>query len=157
LKVRNIPKVFNAKLPLHPENPERGFREYRVELENGASVVTFWITRNDSNEMEVGKVIRLMELFNIQINAKYGDSIDASFLSESYEEVRNTKTQLIHWILMHEAIPCQVVMPDNSHNEGFAESACKKLKPNDVIQFERFGFVRIDETTPKLTAYYAHK
>ena len=98
-----------------------------------------------------------MELFNITIGVKYGDSVDASFLSESYEDVRKSKVQLIHWILMHEAIPCQVVMPDNSHNEGFAESACKKLKPNDVIQFERFGFVRIDEVVPQLKAYYAHK
>jgi len=26
-----------------------------------------------------------------------------------------------------------------------------------VIQFERFGFVRIDEVKSKLKAYYAHK
>jgi glutamyl-tRNA synthetase len=41
--------------------------------------------------------------------------------------------------------------------EGIAESACKRLKPNTVIQFERFGFVRVDEVAPKLTVYYAHK
>ena len=98
-----------------------------------------------------------MELFNITIGVKYGDSVDASFLSESYEDVRKSKVQLIHWIPMSEAYPCRVVMPDNKANEGFAESACKKLKPNDVIQFERFGFVRIDEVVPELRAYYAHK
>jgi hypothetical protein len=31
------------------------------------------------------------------------------------------------------------------------------LKPNDMIQFERFGFVRVDEINMKLTAYYAHR
>ena len=51
----------------------------------------------------------------------------------------------------------RVIMPDATVNEGFAESACKKLKPNAVIQFERFGFVRVDEVGEKLTAYYAHK
>ena len=157
LKVRKIPKVFQAKLALHPETPNRGFREYTIELEEGDCVVTFWIARNDVNKMEAGKVVRLMELFNIQVNAVYGDSIDASFLSESYEEVRKDKIQLIHWIPMREAFPCKVVMPDASENEGFAESACKKLKPNDVIQFERFGFVRIDEVSPELKAYYTHK
>ncbi len=30
LKVIEVPKTFNAKLPLHPEKPERGFREYTV-------------------------------------------------------------------------------------------------------------------------------
>jgi glutamyl-tRNA synthetase len=48
-------------------------------------------------------------------------------------------------------------MPDASVNEGVAESACKKLKPGMVIQFERFGFVRIDEVGEQLTAYYTHK
>jgi hypothetical protein len=41
--------------------------------------------------------------------------------------------------------------------EGVAESACKKLKSGTVIQFERFGFVRVDKNDEKLTAYYAHK
>jgi glutamyl-tRNA synthetase len=48
-------------------------------------------------------------------------------------------------------------MPDASIVEGFAESACKKLKPDAVIQFERFGFVRVDEVKEKMTVYYAHK
>jgi glutamyl-tRNA synthetase len=48
-------------------------------------------------------------------------------------------------------------MPDATVNEGVAESACKKLKPNAIIQFERFGFVRIDEVNAKIKAYYAHK
>jgi glutamyl-tRNA synthetase len=157
LKVRNLPKVFNVKLPMHPEKPERGFRQYTVALKKGEFVVTFWISRNDVDKMEVGKVVRLMELFNITIGARYGDSVDASFLSESYEDVRKTKAQLIHWIPMNEAYSCQVVMPDASVNMGFAESACKKLKPDTVIQFERFGFVRVDKNDAKLTAYFAHK
>jgi glutamyl-tRNA synthetase len=48
-------------------------------------------------------------------------------------------------------------MPDASAIQGFAGSACKKLKPDDVIQFERFGFVRVDAVAEKMTAYYAHK
>jgi len=48
-------------------------------------------------------------------------------------------------------------MPDATVFEGIAESACKELKPDDVVQFERFGFVRIDKVNVKLTAYYAHK
>jgi glutamyl-tRNA synthetase len=157
LKVSNISRRFDAKLPLHPENPEKGFRQYTIAPEKGGCAVSFWITKNDVDRMEVGKTIRLMEFFNIKIDAVYSDSVDASFLSESYEEVRKMKAQLIHWIPMREAIPCRIIMPDASANEGFAESACKKLKPNNVVQFERFGFVRIDEAAPELKAYYAHK
>jgi hypothetical protein len=48
-------------------------------------------------------------------------------------------------------------MPDATVNEGSVESACEKLRPDTVIQFERFGFVRIDKNDAKLTAYFAHK
>ena len=98
-----------------------------------------------------------MELFNIKITNKTINGVEASFASESYEEVRKTKVRLIHWIPQGQEVPCQVVMPDASIIDGFAESACKKLKPNNIVQFERFGFVRIYEAVPKLKAYYAHK
>jgi glutamyl-tRNA synthetase len=84
-------------------------------------------------------------------------SIEAMFASAAYEEARKAKAQLIHWIPVDGDVPCRVVMPDASVVEGIAENACKRLKPNTVIQFERFGFVRVDEGVPKLTVYYAHK
>jgi glutamyl-tRNA synthetase len=155
LKVKYVPKIFRAKLPLHPEKPEKGFREHIITPNTeGAG---FWIAKRDADSVEVGKVIRLMELFNVKIDQRNADSVEASFASEVYEEARKAKAKLIHWIPQGEDYPCQVVMPDATLNEGVAESACKKLKPDAVIQFERFGFVRVDENDEKLTAYYAHK
>jgi glutamyl-tRNA synthetase len=157
LKVKGVPKVFTAKLPLHPEQPERGFREYTVTPIGEEQAVIFWIAKKDAGTAEAGKVIRLMELFNVKIEQTKLYSVDAVFASASYEEARKTKAQLIHWIPVNGDVPCQVVMPDATVNEGIAESACERLKPNTVIQFERFGFVHITEVAPKLTAYYAHK
>jgi glutamyl-tRNA synthetase len=157
LKVKGVPKVFTAKLPLHPEHPERGFREYTVTPIGEEQAVIFWIAKKDAGNAEVGKVIRLMELFNVKIEQAKLYSVDAVFASAAYEEARKAKVQLIHWIPVNGDVPCQVVMPDATVNEGIAESACERLKPNTVIQFERFGFVHITEVTPKLTAYYAHK
>jgi glutamyl-tRNA synthetase len=157
LKVTSVPKVFKAKLPLHPEKPERGFREYTVTPVGEDKAVIFWIAKKDAGNAEAGKIIRLMELFNVKIEHTKLYSVEAVFASESYEEARKTKAQLIHWIPVNGDMPCQVVMPDATVNEGIAESACEKLKPNTVIQFERFGFVHINEVTPKLTVYYAHK
>jgi glutamyl-tRNA synthetase len=157
LKVLQIPKTFDAKLPLHPEKPERGFREYTVLPEGDEKAAIFWISKKDADSMENGKIIRLMELFNVKIESKTDNSVTATFASESYEEVRKIKAQLIQWIPKGEKFPCQVVMPDASVTEGFAESACKKLKPDAIIQFERFGFTRINEVNQKIIAYYAHK
>jgi glutamyl-tRNA synthetase len=54
-------------------------------------------------------------------------------------------------------MPCSVIMPDATITEGVAEDACRKLKPDDIIQFERFGFVRVDKNDASLIAYYAQK
>jgi glutamyl-tRNA synthetase len=157
LKVQQVSKAFHAKLPLHPEKPARGYREYTITPKSSDNTATFWISKKDIDAAETGATVRLMELFNVKIESIKADSAEASFASESYEDARKTKARLIHWIPKGEAFPCQVVMPDATVTEGFAESACKKLKPDSVIQFERFGFVRVDENDAKLTAYYAHK
>jgi len=164
LRVKSVPRVFHVKLPLHPEKPERGFREYTVMPKGDENSADFWITENDAEN--IGGMVRLIECFNIEFSsqqiviARLGGgitAIEASFSSEPYEDAKEAKARLIHWIVKDEAVPCEVVMPDASVNEGVAESACKKLKPDTVIQFERFGFVRVDEVAEKLTAYYAHK
>ena len=157
LVVKAVPRVFNAKLPLHPDNAQRGYRQSEVTPMGKDGACTFWVTKKDAELAEVGVMVRLMELFNVEITSKTKNQLDASFASESYQDAREAKARLIQWIVTEDNLPCKVVMPDASAAEGVAESACKRLKPDDVIQFERFGFVRIDEAAPNLTTYYAHK
>ena len=157
LTVKHIPKVFVAKLHLHPDKSERGFREYAMKPNGHKNSAAFWVSKKDVDASKIGNVIRLMEMFNTKIESINVYSAEASFISESYEEARRAKAQLIHWIPVGEDMPCQVVMSDATMAEGIAESACKQLKPNSIIQFERFGFVRVDKVNVKLSAYYAHK
>lgn len=156
LKIKQIPKAFTAKLHLHPGKPEKGLREYTITPQKDDSAV-FWVSKKDMETAAIGSMMRLMELFNMRIENTSAYSAEASFVSESYEDAKKAKAQLIHWILVGEDVPCQVIMPDATVAEGIAESACRKLKPNNLIQFERFGFVRIDEVDTKITAYYTHK
>ncbi|MEM3874405.1 MAG: glutamate--tRNA ligase [Candidatus Bathyarchaeia archaeon] len=157
LLVRHIPRTFTVKLRLHPEYPERGFKEYAIKPSEPNGEALFWISRMDLKVLAVGRIVRLMELFNIKIERVEAYSAEASFESESYEEARKAGAPLIHWVPMGMDVPCQVVMPDATITDGVAEKACKDLKPNDMVQFERFGFVRIDKVDAKITAYYAHK
>ncbi len=142
---------------MHPEKQERGTRKYVVAPQGEDATAVFWITRKDAATMEQGKIVRLMELFNVKIENVTADAVETVFLSESYEEIRKAKAQLIHWIPVGEEYPCTIIQQDGSTVEGYAESACKNLKPSTIIQFERFGFVRADAVETKLTAYYAHK
>ena len=157
LTVKGIPKEFVAKLHLHPDHPEKGNREYTIRPEKESGEAKFGVSRKDVNTAKIGNMIRLMELFNIKIERANVYSADATFSSETYEEAKQLKAQLIHWIPVGEDMSCQVVLQDATIVEGIAEVFCKRLKPNTIIQFERFGFVRIDKVDRKLVAYYAHK
>jgi glutamyl-tRNA synthetase len=157
LKVTSVPRVFKAKLALHPEKPERGYREHTVSPEGDDKAVSSWISKKDAEALSQGQVFRLIELFNAKVESKTDSFMTATFAGESYEDGKKLKAQLIQWVPKGTGFPCQVVMPDASVAEGFGETDCKKLKANTTIQFERFGFVRINEVDEKIVAYYAHK
>jgi len=157
LLVKHIPRALTVRLQLHPEYPERGFKEYVIKPSEPNSEALFWISRMDLEALAIGRIVRLMELFNIKVERVEAYSVEAFFVSEAYEEAKKAEAPLIHWVPIGMDMPCQVVMPDATVTEGIAEKACKDLKPNDIVQFERFGFVRIDSVNAKITAYYAHK
>jgi glutamyl-tRNA synthetase len=98
-----------------------------------------------------------MGLFNIKLDLVAEDFAEASFVNIPYKEARNAKSKFIHWIYNNQHIPCIVIMPDATQSEGIAESACKNLKADMIIQFERFGFVRVHKNDEKLITYYSHK
>lgn len=156
LTVKSIPKTFDVKLRLHPEKPEKGFREYRLTPKKDGSVL-LWVSKIDMDNSKSGQVVRLMELFNVKIEKITVYSAEATFVNESYEDARKIGALLIHWVLVDADFPCRVVMPDATMVDGIAESACKELRSDNIVQFERFGFARIDEVGAKLTAYYAHR
>jgi len=155
LTVKNIPHAFTAQVPLHPDHAERGFRSFKIKPEKGEA--SFLVSSDDMNILKTGRKVRFMGLFNLQVEKVEKISIQAFFHSESYEEAKKLGAPLIHWIPMNSGIPCEVVMPDASTANGVAEEACKTVSPNEIIQFERFGFVRIDKVNKKLTTYFAHR
>lgn len=157
LTVKNVPKTFAVKLDLHPDQPERGFREYVVKPQGKDKSAILWVSSKDVDSSKVGKMLRLMELFNVKIDKVNIYCAEGTFVSEAYEDARNVKAQLIHWVSVGDDVAGRVVMSDASVTEGVAEGACRKLKLGEIVQFERFGFVRIDQINKELTAYFAQK
>ncbi len=155
LNVKNVPREFSVRILLHPDQPERGFRHFEIEPREGKA--SLWVSSDDLKLFEKGEKIRLMELFNFQVERVGEQLIEAIFHSRSYEEARRLDAPLIHWIPRDTGIPCEVVMSDASVAGGVAEDACKELSPDEIIQFERFGFVRVDTLDERLTVYFAHR
>lgn len=155
LIVSNVGRAYSSKLPLHPSDPKRGSRNLNVEPEGG--LVFLIISNNDLEIFESGKIIRLMGLFNVSAK-RVDEQTEAYFHSESRDEARRVNAPLIHWLPYGKGVETSVVMPDASTLVGIAEDSCRKLKLDNIVQFERFGFVRIDDVTDDMIiAYYAHR
>jgi glutamyl-tRNA synthetase len=155
LMVKDVPRDFSARLPLHPDYPERGYREIAVKPEDGKA--SFNVSSDDFGLFKKGSVVRLMELFNVKVTKASKKDVDAVFQSQSYEDARKLNAPLIHWLPIDVGISCSVVMPDASSTNGVAEDECRKLRQGDIVQFERFGFARIDSVDEVLAAYFAHR
>ncbi len=128
--------IKEVKVPLHPDFQERGFRKFKVKDEFYVQDDIIW-----------DKDYRLMHLFNFKNN---------EVTSENYDP--KIEAKLIHWLpVSKDLINVEVVMPDNTIKKGFGESELRKLKIDDIIQFERFAFCRADKKLKnKMIFYYTH-
>jgi len=155
LVVKNIADVFVAKIPFHPDHPDIGSRELKVDLKGDEAPIL--VSKRDLAIIKQDSIIRLMELFNFKVETIEENRILAAFHSKSYEEARKLRIPLIHWIPAHTGIPCRTIMPDGSTVTGVGEDALRSTHTDEAVQFERFGFVRIDKVDEEIVAYFAHR
>jgi len=98
--------------------------------------------------MERGR-IRLKDLCNLEMvegRATYIGN-DLSILKE--------KVKIIHWA-PEGSRRCEVWMPDGSKREGVCEPFVRD-EDGKIVQFERFGFARIQRGEPEVMACFAHQ
>ncbi len=144
LKVSGIPKEYGkVKLRLHPSN-DLGQRECKVSD-------TFLISGSDAETLDEGDVFRLKDLFNVKVE-KMDKHITAKF--DGNEAVDAPKFQ---WVNAKDSIKCKIIRIDDllvndefnpesmTASEGYAEEYVKELKQNEIVQFERIGFFKLDD------------
>jgi len=153
--VRDVKRDYTANLRLHPDDPKRGRRIIKVKsIDNQAHLI---ISCRDFNRLKAGSLVRLMELFNVEIASKRNNEIHASFHSEDYEEAKRLNLQLIHWLPYNEGVPCRVFMPDGTVITGLVERNIRQASVDQIVQFERFGFVRIDQMGEEIQTFFTHE
>jgi glutamyl-tRNA synthetase len=135
-----------AKLPLHPTDHARGIREVAV----GNKVL---VCREDLEKLEVGSVLRLKDLSNIEITSLSPPQAKKSLTS--LEDLKKIKGKIIHWAPI-DGIRVKVRSPDGDII-GIGENGIT-TELDKIVQFERFGFCRIDAVDKeKVVAYFAHR
>jgi len=135
IEIDNVLKKKEFDIPVHPDRNE--LREIKLKNE-------IFLVKEDYEKLK-GKEIRLIHLFNVRLEDK-----------SKITSIENKNIPKIHWV--SEKVKAKVLMPDGKWIEGFADAGIKKLKKEDIIQFERFGFCRYDREKDGFREFwFAHK
>ena len=142
--VKNPPcKTF--RMPLHPGHKERGVREHVLKVEEGKAKIK--ISKTDACGLEKGMIVRLMGLCPVEVN-----DVGEKVVCEKTMEKPQGKLQ---WV--QDGIICEILKPEGM-SKGVCESNCRNLKQEDTIQFERYGFSKLEKINEdKLSFIYTHR
>ncbi|MBR9700303.1 glutamate--tRNA ligase [Candidatus Woesearchaeota archaeon] len=139
ISVRDV-KSHNVELHLHPDKKDGG----RVLKSAGK-----YFVRADDKVKFSKKKVRLMGDITFD-----GDTLD--FISS---DVKDGHDMIINWLSAEpdQTVEVEIMMPDATVKIGLAEAGVKNIKVGEIIQFERFGFCRLDEKEDEaLRFWYAH-
>ncbi len=129
-----------------PHHPARDLGERRIETGD-----TFYIPGDDARGLTEGEIFRLKDCYNVDVVAA-GDGIAGRYAGEELLP----DTAKLQWVTdehveMEVWEPGALVADDGSFNPdslavvaGYGEPAVQELDEGAMVQFERYGFVRID-------------
>ena len=152
-KITGVKKLIVAQLPVHPDYPDRGTRDFDLAPNGGA--VKLLVPGADAEKLSEGQLVRLMGVANVRIT-KAGDEIEAEYHSLDHQVAREENAPFVNWIPEGTGVEIKVIQPDASVITGVAEATVEEMKPDTMFQFERFGYCRVEESKP-FKAYYTHK
>jgi len=139
----DVPQI--AKAPFHP-TLDRGFRE----IPAGSKLL---VASDDLKDLKVGGSLRLKDLCNLEVSSI--DPLRARIIGTDPSQAREMKLRIIHWAPT-DGVPVRVMRPDGV-DSGIGEAGIRDDQ-DQVVQFERYGFVRIDSVAEdEVAAYFAHR
>ncbi|WP_440764439.1 glutamate--tRNA ligase [Natronorubrum sp. DTA7] len=131
-----------ANPPLHPNHEERGVREIPV----GASVM---LEDDDLPQREERIWLKGLGCFQFTRDV-------LQYTGEDIDVVREGDVDVVHWVPADESVAVRMRTPDGDVR-GHAEPGVAGLEPDELVQFERVGFARIDRHDEDETVvYYTH-
>lgn len=149
ITVKNTP-AKEVSLNLHPDR--KGGRVMTIT----EGQCDFFITKEDHDAWQVDEVVRFIDAVNVK---KTGD---ASFevVSESFDDFKAAGgKKVIHYLCAADNLQeISVIMPDASTIVGLAEAGIEQIQSGQIVQFERFGFARLDNKSQERSEFiYAHR
>jgi glutamyl-tRNA synthetase len=153
LTITGVKELIVAQLPVHPDYPDRGTRDFAIEPKD--CKVKLMIPGADAQKLSEGQLIRLMGAANIRVT-KVGDTVEADYHSLDHQVARDENAPFVNWIPESVGIKAKVILSNATVISGIAEETVEKMEPDAMFQFERFGYCRVETSKPFL-AYFTHK
>ena len=167
LEIKDLKRKEYISSPLlNPNNEKLGKR--KIVLNAAGDKASVLISKLDISEqrsrrgdkirfpkMKKGDVFRLKDLFTVKIDEikPNGSKICATFLTEEVEK----NIRKIQWVPKKSNCTVKILKPDGKITEGSAELNMKSLPISTVLQFERYGYVRIIENRQDyIYCYFSH-
>ncbi|MFH1848825.1 MAG: glutamate--tRNA ligase [archaeon] len=142
VRIRNAPEQ-KVSLKIHPKAKSRSRHFKTHEL--------FYISEEDSH-LKPDRLYRLMDCLNFR-NCR-GQTL---FDSLDVQNFRSGGDKIMHWLPVDKTlVKVQILMPDHTIRKGLAESLVSKLKPGITVQFERFGFCKLDKINREYFFWFTH-
>lgn len=145
ITVEGIEDRMVAEADLHPEDPDRGQREIVLTPEDGRTEVLI-----EEGDHEVGTELRLKDLCNIRITEDGAEVLDGEL-----QYALDNDLPIVQWLPADDTQDCSIVMPDGTTTEGYCES--NLIESDQVIQFIRYGFVRVDSIGDTVSCHFTHR
>ena len=144
-------------IPFHPVDETMGKRT--VQTAN-----TFFISRSDVDQLHKNDVFRLKDLYNVRVEDIGSGEIRGSYAGKDLI----ADSLKIQWT-SDQNIPVTVFIPDLLYKDdefnpkslqnisGVGEPAIGQIDSGEIVQFERFGFVRIEKQNDSIVGFFTHK
>ena len=112
-----------------------------------------FIEKKDLEKCKEGDIIRLMDAYNIQKT-----TTGWKYHSKSYEEYKKLQGKgIVHYLPKeHKAIKIIILEPSGETKEAIAEEGIMQVEQGQIVQLERYAFVRLEDKK-KQFFYYTHK
>ena len=145
-----------AILPYHPSFPERGFRT--IEIGRTDNMVKVFIPEDDARKLRKNCKLRLLGLCNVKIVNVNDFRVESVFMSTDVKYAKKERLPIIQWcpensvrVEVEKAVGDELVF-----DTGIAEPEVRKLPIGYIVQFIRYGFVKLEKKGEYISMVYVH-
>ncbi len=149
-------RFFFIKDPIEVEISDDLNKEFDLELHPNLSLGKrhfksngkYYLEKEDVDSFNDKTLVRLMDNINFIFDK---NTNSGKFHSEKYINFKDYKEdkKIIHYLPVDKSqlVKVTIFMPDHKLYDSFAEKNISVLTVGEIIQFERFGFCRLDSIT----------